>query len=364
MRLPDPAAFPGILDRFGISNPEQRSLLWAASELYDELNGESNHPENRDLWQTAEALWLAAGFLPPVFHWPWPTLERIVGATSPGEVWVIGARTGDGKSTIVANLIRLLGWTQQVRITTAPLEVSPASLKLRLACLELGWPVKAVVRGEWWHAGAPTETDMRSQVRAAIQRQGESPIRDWARYCPAETMDREGLAKLVAEAAEWHHRLVIIDHIHHMEHGDGPENRGIRDTMKFAKKLARQHDLVILFTAQLGRGDVRDRKRKFYPPELTDLQGASAIEQVADGVLLLYQPLLAGTKESQVNDVLTGAREYRSVFKPNTMAAKVGKHRLDGETAKNQVAELKFQCGAILEPGITYGDAYEPERVA
>lgn len=361
MRLPDPLTFPGVLDRYGITDGAQRSLLGAASLLQADYP-DTLDPQNRDLLQTAEALWLAAGFLPPVFEWPWPTLERIVGAVSPGEVWVFGARTGEGKSTLVANLIRLVAWAQLARMTVAPLEVSPASVKLRLACLELGWPVKAIVRGEWWLSGAKDETAMRAQVKAEIQRQGEAPLRDWARYSPAETLDREGLAKLVADAAEWHHRVVIIDHLHQMDHGDEQENRAIRRTMKLAKSLARQHDMALIFTAMIGRGDVRDRARKFYSPDLTDLQGASAIEQLADCVILAYQPLEVGTTAANINSVISGEREYQSVFKPNSVALKCAKHRLDG-SARNQVAELVFQGGAISDSRQAYtrGDAYEPE---
>jgi replicative DNA helicase len=133
-----------------------------------------------------------------------------------------------------------------------------------------------------------------------------------------------------------------------MDHGDGPENRGIRETMKLAKALARQHNIAILFTAQLGRGDTRDRRRKFYPPELTDLQGASAIEQVADGVLLLYQPLAAGTRSKDIDAVLCGERAYRDVFKSNTVAVKCAKHRLDG-SVRNHAIELVFDDGEIRE---------------
>jgi replicative DNA helicase len=174
-------------------------------------------------------------------------------------------------------------------------------------------------------------------------------------------MDRKGLREVIEEAHEWHHRLVIIDHIHHMDHGDGPENRGIRETMRLAKTLAKRYDMGILFTAQLNRGDTRDRRRKFYPPELSDLMGASAIEQVADGVLLLYRPLQAGIKVGDIDDVIMGQREWRTVFQANTIAVRCAKHRLDGDQ-RNKDALLTFERARITDesPRVTErGDAYE-----
>jgi replicative DNA helicase len=375
VRLPDPYQVPGLMACYGISDPAQQELLQRASMSFwadpkgdlgdclsvdDATDKRHVNPIVRSAWQSAEAIWLAVGLLPPVLTWPWPTLDRVVGSIPAGDVWVAGARTGEGKSTFVGNLIRLAGWPGRPRMTVVPLEVSPASVQLRLAALELGFPLKAIIRQEWSLAGVSPD-EGRTQVQEVIRQQGEPPLREHVRYCPADTLDRRGFAKLVAEAAEWKHRLVVVDHLHHMDHGDGPEYRGIRKTMKLAKQLARQYDLAILFTAQLSRGDQRDRRRKFYPPELTDLQGASAIEQVADGVLLLYQALAAGTRATDIDAVLSGERQYRSVFKPNALAVKCAKHRLDG-SVRNQTVELLFDEGEIRDsmPSYPQGDAWEP----
>jgi replicative DNA helicase len=364
MRLPEPWRVADLCEQYRITARADRELLDLASSTFwldpDGEIGDCLPPAAADAaatrvsgpllatWQTAEALWLSAGLLPPVLEWPWPTLNGVIGCLLAGDVWVIGARTGEGKSTFIANLIRLSGWSGAPRMMIAPLEVSPAAFQMRLAALDIGYPVKAVVRQEWWLAGVEPEAG-RAAVQAAVRRQGEAPLRDCVRYCPAETLDRSGLVALVAAAAAEGHRLIIVDHLHHMDHGDGPEHRGIRETMKAAKALAREYDVAILFTAQLGRGDVRDRRRKFFPPELTDLQGASAIEQVADGVLLLYQPLLPGTRAKDIDAVLCGERAYRDVFKSNAVAVKCAKHRLDG-SVRNHVLELVFDDGEIRDP--------------
>jgi hypothetical protein len=374
VRLPLTEALPALFAQFTVDEPAQRGLLerasqsWAAQEALED-RGEHKVPGRvvRAEWETAEAFWLSVGLSAPVCEWPWSSLQDLIGSILPGDVGVIGARTGDGKSTFVANLIRGLVWPDPRKvsgITVAPLEQSPAVFQVKLACLDVCLPIPEVFRHQWHRM----PDGSRERLLEAVARQGQRPLREAVNYCPASTLNREGLATLVSTAAEWHHRLVIIDHLHHMEHGDGPENRGIRATMKLAKDLARRHDIAILFTAQLGRGDLRDRKRKFYPPELTDLQGASGIEQVADWVLLLHQPLLAETKSGDIEEVLTGQRDYRSVFKLDTVAVTCAKHRLDG-TARHQGVELRFSHGRITdlwpswrtgpEPAYQPGDARE-----
>lgn len=372
MQLPPVEAVPSLCEEYRIT--DERALLTRASTTYWERERRLDTGEiprvslaDQAEWQAAEAIWIAVGLLKPVMQWPWRSLEILVGDILAGEVWVAGAKTGDGKSTFIANLIDALTTHTKgaARMTIATLEQSPATFKAKLACLALGYSVPAVFRQEWYLCGVSPEVG-RQRIREEIARQAKPPLRENIRYCPADTLDREGLAKLIEQAHEWHHRLVIVDHIHHMDHGDGPENRGIRETMKMAKALAKRFDMGVLFTAQLNRGDNRDRRRKFYPPELTDLQGSSAVEQVADGILLLYRPLEDGIKVGDLDDVIMGQRDWKTVWKPNTLAVRCAKHRLDGDQ-RNKDALLRFEHGRIMDPAPALrvereiGDAYEGE---
>lgn len=373
MQLPPVEAVPGLCEEYRITAErpllERASLTyWAREAKLDAGDTPRVSLTDQAEWQAAEAIWIAVGLLKPVMQWPWKTLDGLVGDMLAGEVWVAGASTGNGKSAFIANLIDALTTHTrgQARMTIATLEQSPATFKAKLACLALGYDIPAVFRQEWWLVGVNAEIG-RQRIREELARQARPPLRDNIRYCPADTLDRDGLATLIEQAHEWHHRLVIVDHIHHMDHGDGPENRGIRQTMKTAKALAKRYDMGILFTAQLNRGDTRDRRRKFFPPEITDLQGSSAIEQVADGILLLYRALEDGIKVGDLDDVIMGQRDWKTVWKPNTLAVRCAKHRLDGEQ-RNRDAMLPFKFGKVMdEPSlprkieVAIGDAYEEE---
>lgn len=374
MQLPQAEAVPTLCAQYGIR--AERELLVRASATYWRREarieaGDAPPVSVTDIaeWQVAEAIWHAVGLVPAVLTWPWRKLDALVGDLLAGAVWVVGARTGNGKSTFVANLISAVVARSQgyARMTVATLEETAASVKLKLACLELGYEVPAVRRQQWWRLGVP-EDEAKARLLEALARQARPPLRETVRFCPADDLNRAGFAAMVEQAHEWHHRLVIVDHLHHLDHGDGPENRGLRQTMKLAKSLAKRYDMAILFTAQLNRGDTRDKRRPFYPPQLSDLQGGSAIEQVADGVLLLYRPLRPGVKTGEIDDVVLNQREWRTVFQPHSFSIRCAKHRLDGEHP-NRDAVLHLQYGRLTDEQpdhgagqpFTPGDAYEPE---
>jgi replicative DNA helicase len=320
-------------------------------------------PVDEQEFQAAEAIWFHAGYVPPVFEWPWRGVQALAGAVLPGEVWVVAGQSGNGKSQWVANLIARLAKRGQPFLTVAPLERKPRELRGLWACLDLGYEPALAFKGQWHllPAGA------REQLLAHMREQACPPLRERIVFAPDATLDRAALKRLAREKHEWHHRLLIIDHLHHMDHGDGPDTRGIRDTMRLAKRLAQELDLAIIFTAQLNRGHKADAYQRFYPPEMTDLQGSSAIEQVADGVLLLYRPLVEGVKRADIDAVRMGQAERDSVFRPNTMAVRCGKHRLDGSKLGKD-AFLHIRAGVIRGLAVLPGgtpvadpDEYEPD---
>lgn len=356
MTLPDPVLVPRLCADTRITKPDEVALLARASTSYWKYEearrrGESV-PELGDVdlaeHATAEAIWDTVLEVNAVLTWPWSAFQRVLGPMLAGDVWVIGAATGDGKSTIIANLLDQLLLTNPTttRLTLAPLEEPPKRVKLRLACLRLDYDYPSVVRGRWQDLNVP-ESIARERLREQLLWLTSNPLRTNVRFLPHTTMNLPALLLAMKRAAGWGHRLMIVDHLHHMDHEpSGPD--GIRNTMRATKVAAREYDMGVLFTAQIGRPDKRDRLRKFYPPELTDLQGASGIEQVGDGVVLLYRPLMDDVKTPDLNRVLRGAQDFRTVFMPNTIGARCAKHRIDGDQ-KNVDMTLGFYRGRISD---------------
>lgn len=301
-------------------------------------------------FQVAEGVWYHAGWIPPVFEWPWRALQRLVGSVLPGEVWIAAAQSGNGKSQWVATLIARFAKRLRPALTVAPIERKPRELRGLWACLDLGYEPWPAFKGMWHLLPTGARAALLSHMNSQIQ----PPLRERILFAPEPSLDRAGFQRIVGRAQEWRHRLVIIDHLHHMDHGDGPENRGIRETMKLAKRLAQDADLAILFTAQLNRGQKGDSYGRYYPPDMTDVQGSSAIEQIADGVLLLYRPLRRDVKRADIDAVRMGHADRDTVFRPNTMAVRCGKHRLDG-TKMGKDALLYIRSGVISDLAVLPG---------
>lgn len=370
MQFPHPDDVPELATELGIP-PEHVPLLVRVSTraieraVRQETEGRPLPPlgqVEQQEFQAAEALWFHAGFVPPVFDWPWRAVQDLVGSVLPGEVVIAGAQSGNGKTQWIANFLARIARRTSLRLTVAPLERKPRELRGLWACLDLGLEPWPAFKGKWHLLRAGAKQELLAHMTAQVR----PPLRERIIFAADPTLDRKGLAKLVATAREWEHRLVVIDHLHHMDHGDGPEHRGLRDTMKLAKTLAQDYDVAILFTAQLnrGKGQGSDSYQRYYPPEMTDLQGGSAIEQVADGVLLLYRPLLdqvddghGGTRPLQRRDidaVRMGQAERESIFRPNTMGIRCGKHRLDGSKIGKD-AFLHIRAGVISDLAVLPG---------
>lgn len=361
MQLPDPEFVDVLLMDLGIAPDDPAGLLLHRAcrsfRAWEDGDDTAATPNNQSEWQAAEGLLLAWGCWEPVMTWPYVKLDALLGPILPGDVVVMGAATGNGKSTLISNL---LDADKSNRFTICPLETKAWKFKVKMACLRLGYDVAAVFQKRWDELGVP-ESVARTNLTREIRRLAESPDRERIRFVDAPELTVEQVESVMVEAADVGHRLVIVDHLHHMDHGRGPRDEGIRRTMKRTKAKAEELDIAVLYTAQIGRPDKRDLRRRFYPPDLADLQGASAIEQVADIVALLFMPLSPTVKVADLDDVIMGQREFHTVFKSHTMGVKCAKHRLDGARSRGQVAELDFRMGKITDDGPEEPPLAEPE---
>ena len=84
-----------------------------------------------------------------------------------------------------------------------------------------------------------------------------------------------------------HCGLVVVDYLGLIQHGPGKSlYERVTETSNGLKRLALSLNIPVLCLAQLNR-ELEGRKG---PPRLSDLRDSGAIEQDADGVLLLHCP--------------------------------------------------------------------------
>jgi len=209
---------------------------------------------------------------------PWAELNNRFGEAKPGELIVVGARPGVGKSSLVRQI--MWSWAEKfgdVALFSREMPVDQLPPLFAQTLSGISW--KAFRKNELH----PKEQD---QFLVALQEVHES------RRLHVFDRDRT-LSHVVARAKAMAQtkklKGVAIDYLQRYDPEQAKsENRDValgRMTMAF-KDLAMDLKIPVLLLAQVGR-DVEREKRE---PRLSDLRESGNIEQDADNVIFLHAP--------------------------------------------------------------------------
>jgi replicative DNA helicase len=266
-------------------------------------------------------------------RWSWPSLDALVGPVLPGELWVIGARPGGGKTTLLLNWIDALA-KQRIGWVYAGMEMSASQLRRLWAGWTCGFDPSAVFENAWHRlpAGAKDAIDRH------LQWQARPEVAPLAQFAPARRIGVAELAAWTTRAVDDGCRVVIVDHFHRMAFGDGNGDllHAKGEAVRTAKELAVKHDISIVLAAQLNRGG-RDVLEPYYPPPLTALKECGTLEEESDRVLMLHRALRRDLPRTALADVRDGRRTIQSVAEPNTLAICCRKHRRNGNQVDRDV---------------------------
>lgn len=277
-------------------------------------------------------------------RFPWGELDEIAGALCPEDMWIVVGRTGNGKSLFLLNLFNELIDAGRIGLYVG-LEQSPKVLRIKWACLRTGVKPKLIL------APTPAEKDSahyrscRDLIANELKWQKTLEIRQRAHFSATRTVDKKLLRDWTEWAVDMGCDFIIVDHVDRIMHGDGKNSfHELSDTIRLAKELAVEHRIVMILASQCGRPS--DKLEKFMPPGLNDLRGAGTKEEEADSVLAVYRPLKSDATAKELTLVRQGLKEESTIYEPNTMAVRVLKHRLDGETLGRQ-ALLMVEKGKL-----------------
>jgi replicative DNA helicase len=232
-----------------------------------------------------------AGVTHPALSTGFAELDKLIagGGMQPGQLIVIGGRPGMGKSALAQAITMSVASDGFSTVLYASMEMRSEQLAPRLAAVELGIPSESIRLGELdaddAAAFARFETKLRGKER-----------RVWIFDKPTQSIET-----IAAEArALWAKgglRLVVIDHLHLMNH----PRRDRRDleigaTTQLAKQLAGELGVTVLLLSQLNREasrrDAPKRSATGGPwwnqvamPRVEDLKESGSIEADADLVL-------------------------------------------------------------------------------
>jgi len=257
---------------------------------------------------------------------PWGGVVGLTGPGLPGELWVIGARTGCGKTTF------LLNWFQHLVVSRVPVlylgtECPAADLRRRWAAWVLGYSTAAVLENDW----ARLPPDAKERIDRALQEQ-QDEYHDVALFGDAPDLDPQQLVEHLKIGRRRRVQVVILDHIHRVRLGGDSRDQTylLSQATRFLKQWAVKTGVLILVGAQLNRAE-RVPLADLAPPPLSSLKQSGTLEEESDVVLLLHRTRRPDATPEELHAVMRNERPISDIIAPRTMCVRIGKHRRRGE---------------------------------
>ena len=219
-------------------------------------------------------------------------LDALLGGFKRGDLVVLAARTGVGKSSLLLNFARNAAAGQRGTVAFFALEMSADQLAMRLLSAESG------VDATRLRLGMHSEPE-EARIMHAVGALGEARlyIDDSAVLSVPEI--RAKCRRLQADAGL---DLVIVDYLQLLHAASpGGENRAseLGRMTRALKELARELGVPVVAAAQLSRAV---ESRTPHIPMLSDLRESGSIEQDADVVIFVYREDVYRTPEQWQDD--------------------------------------------------------------
>jgi DnaB helicase-like protein len=312
------------------------------------------HPDVAASDQIIEALQHIDRHPDSLVRWPYPELDVVTGPMGGGEVWFTAAFSGGGKTTFVVSTID--AWRRMgKKVYVMPLELKPSRFRTYLACMETGTPPGDALSGQL--RADPSRREERERLKEAVTRQFEDEYSNLVRIDNQDSINVAGLEKGLKAAKNFGADVVIVDHIDHIEGGNGSnlytESVAVNNA---ALRMAQDNDLLLWFTSQLNMEIVkgRDHLAKFGAPMQHHLMFPTAKIKNATGIIGLFRPLRAmhpgeTAKEyaAALKDARSGQADATTALEPGVMGVTAMKLRNYGQHEGRKIA-LAFERGRVL----------------
>jgi replicative DNA helicase len=219
---------------------------------------------------------LLSGDQRKVIPTPFPVLDgALAGGLRPGQLVIIGARPGHGKS-IIGKQLALSAAEAGNHTSFFSLEMSNSEMLIRAACCLSGVPIHVARTGE-------ADKEQRLLMGKALVALAKQPFKlsDRAMLTPASLS-----AQLRYQKAREGVDIAVVDYLGLMSAGTTSDNRNaeISYITRNLKLIAKELDICIVALSQLNRASATDKRR----PGLHDLRDSGSIEQDADIVMFLH----------------------------------------------------------------------------
>jgi len=206
-------------------------------------------------------------------------LDELTNGLHPGQMIVVAARPGMGKSTLGLDFLRSCSIKHQQPSIVFSLEMSKSEIVMRLLSAE------AKIKLADMRAGRMSDDDW-TRLARRMSEISEAPL--YIDDSPNLTM-----MEIRAKARRLHQkaglRLIVLDYLQLMTSGKKVESRQqeVSEFSRQIKLLAKELEVPVVAMSQLNRGPEQRTDKK---PMLADLRESGSIEQDADMVILLHRP--------------------------------------------------------------------------
>ncbi len=206
-------------------------------------------------------------------------LDSLTNGFHPGQMIIIAARPGIGKSTLALDIARNAAVKHHKAAVVFSLEMSKTEITMRLLSAE------AQIRLSHMRAGTMSEQDW-SRIVRRMSEISDAPL--FIDDSPNMTM-MEIRAKSRRLKQRKDLKLIVLDYLQLMSSGKKVESRQqeVSEFSRQMKLLAKELEVPVIAISQLNRGpEQRTDKR----PMLSDLRESGSLEQDADMVILVHRP--------------------------------------------------------------------------
>lgn len=226
--------------------------------------------------------------------WGYRSLDVETGGIHPGELTVIGARTGEGKSVLVMTAAMAVARHLVVndipgRVLVYSPEMQTRQLMMRYVQMRTGIPSHLVNTGSLdpgqyrlWNEAL--ESMRVYDGRVQIEAQSEMHIDDLLSDIESEQM-RDPQSPV---------RLVVVDYIQYVNGRGGNRYEQVTDVAQKLKLLANRTGIPVLAAAQCARPEKKrfgQREPEEDSPTMFEISDSSYVPRVADNVFILWRPI-------------------------------------------------------------------------
>ncbi len=258
----------------GNAKEDYVSFSEALEETINEIDANSNRPDG-------------------VYGVPTDFIEfdELTGGLHGGQMIVIAARPGVGKSTLALDIARSAAIHHQMTTVFFSLEMSRTELAMRILSAEGKISMGRLKKGDLDTEGWTNLATLQGRIDSVPLFIDDSPN--------MTLMEIRAKCRRLKQRNDL--KLVVLDYLQLMSSGKKVESRQqeVSEFSRSLKLLAKELDVPVIALSQLNRGSEQRTDKR---PMVSDLRESGSIEQDADMVILLHREDMYNPESERVGE--------------------------------------------------------------